>query len=154
MVKDRLNNDAEFKDIELQDDVIKLLVKVWEMSHSTLGMQEPNVALVAVLKRLTNLTQPRQKHDTISSYYQRFQSQAAILQAQWGAFYPSKLAGDQSEEAITKAQEAFLAAIFVANADNHRFRTLKERLNNEYLSCTNNYPTTLTQAVDLLTYNQ
>jgi hypothetical protein len=44
-------------------------------------MQEPNVALVAVLKRLTNLTQ--QKHDTISSYYQRFQFQAAILQAQW-----------------------------------------------------------------------
>jgi hypothetical protein len=30
-------------------------------------MQEPNVALVAVLKRLTNLTQ--QKHDTITNYY-------------------------------------------------------------------------------------
>jgi hypothetical protein len=104
--------------------MIKLLEKLREMSHSTLGMQEPNVALVAVLKRLTNLTQ--QKHDTISNYYQRFQSQAAVLIAQWGAFYPSKLVGTKSstEYIIAKAQEAFLAAIFVANADNNRFRTL------------------------------
>jgi hypothetical protein len=152
MVKDRLNNDAEFKDIELEDDVIKLLVKLREMSHSTLGTQEPNMALVTVLKRLTNLTQ--QKHDTISTYYQRFQSQAAVLIAQWGAFYPSKLAGTQSKEAIEAAQEAFFTAIFVANADNNRFRALKECLNNEYLSRTNNYPTTLAQAVELLTYNQ
>jgi hypothetical protein len=76
------------------------------MSHSTLRMQEPNVALVAVLKRLTNLTQ--QKHDTISTYYQQFQSQATVLEAQWGAFYPSKLAGNQSKEEIAKAQESFL----------------------------------------------
>jgi hypothetical protein len=42
----------------------------------------------------------------------------------------------------------------MANANNVRFRTLKERLNNEYLSGSNNYPSTLDQAVNLLTYNQ
>jgi hypothetical protein len=69
--------------------VIKRLENLREMWHSTMGMQEPSVALVAVLKRLTNLTQ--QMHDMISTYYQQFQSHAAVLIAQWGAFYPSRL---------------------------------------------------------------
>jgi hypothetical protein len=55
---------------------------------------------------------------------------------------------------FTDAQEAIKTAIHVYHSDNLRFRSLKERLNNKYLSGKNNYPSTLEQAVNLLTYNQ
>jgi hypothetical protein len=103
-----------------------------------------------MLRRL--LTMQQRKSDGIQTYYLRFKSQAAVLQAQWGKFYPPNLA--EKEDQIDEASEAILTAIFVANSDNLRFRSLKERLNNEYLSGKNNYPSTLEQAVNLLTYNQ
>jgi hypothetical protein len=134
----------------MDSDVISVLKFLQDMAYSTLGHQEPNWSLVTVLRRL--LTMQQRQGDTIQTYYLRFKSQAAVLQAQWGKFYPPNLA--QKEEHIDDASEAILTAIFMANADNVRFRTLKERLNNEYLSGNNNYPSTLEQAVNLLTYNQ
>jgi hypothetical protein len=155
MVKDRLAKNKTFPKVEMDSDVIGLIKMLQEMAFSTLGHQEPNWAMVTVLRRLLNLQQ--HKHDTIQNYYLRFKSQATVLEAQWGIFYPPRLV-DSLEEVIendkTDAQEAILTAIFVSNSDNGRFRSLKERLNNEYLSGTDNYPKTLEQAVNLLTYNQ
>ena len=150
MVKDRLAKNQGFKKVEMDSDVMEVLKMLQEMAYSTLGHQEPNWSLVTVLRRL--LTMQQRQGDTIQTYYLRFKSQAAVLQAQWGKFYPPNLA--KNEDQIDFASEAILTAIFLANSDNVRFRTLKERLNNEYLSGKNNYPTTLEQAVNLLTYNQ
>jgi hypothetical protein len=124
MVKDRLAKNSAFAKVEMDSDVIAL-----------------------------------NKHDTIQNYYLRFKSQANVLEAQWGSFFPpnmvdSDLQDDELEDRKKEAQEAILTAIFVSNADNGRFRALKDRLNNDYLSGNNNYPTSLEQAVNLLTYNQ
>jgi hypothetical protein len=157
MVKDRLAKNKAFPKVEMDSDVVGLIKMLQEMAFSTLGHQEPNWAMVTVLRRLLTLQQ--HKHDTIQNYYLRFKSQATVLEAQWGIFYPPNLVDteqedDESENHKKDAQEAILTAIFVSNSDNGRFRSLKERLNNEYLSGTDNYPKTLEQAVNLLTYNQ
>jgi hypothetical protein len=157
MVKDRLAKNSAFAKVEMDSDVIALIKMLQEMAFSTLGHQEPNWAMVTVLRRLLNLQQ--YKHDTIQNYYLRFKSQANVLEAQWGSFFPpnmvdSDLQDDELEDRKKEAQEAILTAIFVSNADNGRFRALKDRLNNDYLSGNNNYPTSLEQAVNLLTYNQ
>ena len=153
MVQDRLNNDPEFVDVEVDSDVVKLLKMLHVMSHSTMGKQEPNWALVAVLRRL--LTMQQHKHDPINTYYLRFKSQAAVVQIQWGSFYPPRLVENSTAQEIAAASEAIiLTSIFLANADNNRFRSLKERLNNDFLGGKDNYPKTLDKAVDHLTYNQ
>jgi hypothetical protein len=152
MVQDRLNADPAFAQVEMDSDVVKLLKMLHAMSHSTMGKQEPNWALVTVLRRL--LTMQQQKHDTVNNYYLRFKSNAAVLQAQWGAFYPPHMVSSTDEDVIAKASEAIITSIFLANSDNSRFRSLKERLNNDFLGGKDNYPKTLDKAVDLLTYNQ
>jgi hypothetical protein len=58
------------------------------------------------------------------------------------------------EDAIEEAQEAFLTAIFMYNADKSKFRGLQEQLNNDYLAGTDKYPKTLSAVTNLLTYNQ
>jgi hypothetical protein len=66
----------------------------------------------------------------------------------------AKLLAKAREDAINEAQEAFLTAIFLYNADKSRFRGLQERLNNDYLAGSDKYPKTLAAATNLLTYNQ
>jgi hypothetical protein len=55
------------------------------------------------------------------------------------------------EDTINEAQEAFITAIFLYNADKSRFRGLQEQLNNDYLAGSNKYPKTLAAATNLLT---
>jgi hypothetical protein len=66
----------------------------------------------------------------------------------------AKMLEKAREDAINEAQEAFLTAIFLYNADKSRFHGLQERLNNDYLAGSNKYPKTLSAATNLLTYNQ
>jgi hypothetical protein len=101
------------------------------MSHSTMGKQEPNWALVAVLRRL--LTMQQHKHDPINTYYLRFKSQATFVQIQWGAFYPPRLAENNTAQEIAATSEAIITSIFLVNADSNRFRSPKESLNNDFL---------------------
>jgi hypothetical protein len=50
MVQDHLTNDSAFTQVEMDSDVVKLLKMLHAMLHSTMGKQEPNWALVAVLR--------------------------------------------------------------------------------------------------------
>jgi hypothetical protein len=66
----------------------------------------------------------------------------------------ARLIEKASEDAIEEAQEAFLTAILMYNADKSRIPGLQEQLNNNYLAGTDKYPKTLSAATNLLTYNQ
>lgn len=152
IVKDCLENHTKFREVEMTCDVIGLVELLEEMSHSTMDTQEPYWALVNVQKKLLGLHQHR--NEPVANYYVQFKSVANVLQAQWGMFYPPRMVESDSAEEIQKANAATLAAIFMANADQSKYRSLKDRLNNDFLAGKDNYPKTLDQAVNLLTYNQ
>jgi hypothetical protein len=150
--KSRLATDPNFKKIEMEDDVAGLLELIERITHTSAGAQEPFWAMQEVLRRFMAINQG--KRQTIERYQRNFMIQANVIAGQWGLFYPPKLAKSDSDADKEAAHQAFLARIFLAGADNHRFRGLKEDLNNQYLSKKDNYPATVQEAATLLTFYQ
>jgi hypothetical protein len=149
-VKDALYRDSKFADIAKNNDVIALLRKLRELSHDCSDSQEPVWSSVLVLRRL--LLCHQQPKDTVMLYTQRFKSLAKVVESQWGAFYPIKLCNSTKADDIAKFKEKTLVMIYLHNACNQRYASLKESLNNNYISGKNNYPETL-DAADILLSN-
>ena len=87
-------------------------------------------------------------------YTQRFKSLAKVVVAQWGPFYPTKLAKSTSDDDIAACSEQTLVMFYLENADKKRFGSLMDNLMNQYISGNDSYPTTLVQAENLLTNYQ
>jgi len=149
-VKDALYRDPEYPDIAKKNDVIKLLAKLRKMSHECAEAQDPTWSAVLVLRRLLSCQQ--QPKDSVMIYTQRFKSLAKVVEAQWGEFYPTKLFPSTKKDDKAKASEKTLVMIYLHNADNTRYGSLKESLNNSYISGKDLYPSTL-EAADLLLTN-
>jgi hypothetical protein len=71
-----------------------------------------------------------------------------VLTGHWGEFYPSKLV----KNGLTKeqAQDRFFARILLMGYDKGRFGTLLDKLNNNYIGGTDQYPKTLEGTLRLL----
>ena len=79
----------------------------------------------------------------MDNYFKRFWATVEVIEAQWGKFYPEKLATSGSKSATDKARDKTIAMIFLAGADKRRHGKLQEDLNNSYLAGTNDYPESL-----------
>jgi cell wall assembly regulator SMI1 len=108
MVQACLDINSESKQIEMDSDVVKLLQKLHEMSHSTMGKHEPNWALVTVLRQL--FTMQQQKHDTVNNYYLKISSSSQMLQSfkpsGVPSIHPNWIPLSMHAEEIARASEA------------------------------------------------
>jgi hypothetical protein len=57
VVKSKLENDEEFEQLELKDDVVGLLEMLKQMAFSTAGVQEPFWTMQMLLRRMTAINQ-------------------------------------------------------------------------------------------------
>ena len=101
-----------------------------------------------------------------ANYYKRFNATTAVIEKQWGFFFPDKLAArsvlpaEEGQEATSsdddkkEARDAILSMIFLAGADKKRFGKLTEELNNSYLAQKDNYPRMLESMLTLLSHYQ
>ena len=150
-VKDALYRDPEYADIAVKNDVVKLLEKLRKLSHDCAEAQDPVWSAVLVLRRLLSC---QQQQDSVMQYTQRFKSLAKVVEAQWGSFYPVKLAASNKADDIAKCSEKTLVMIYLHNACNKRYASLKESLINNYIHGSNQYPSTLEAADNLLSNYQ
>lgn len=148
VVKTRLEQDEDFREIEERSDVVSLLGKLKEMAFGTGGVQEPMWALQTVTRRLAAINQGQT--ESLSHYYKRFKDIVEVVEAQWGEYYPSKLVDNTVGDDKAKVRKKYLACVFLAGADKSRYGKVTEDLNNRYLSGTNLYPASVEDALNLL----
>jgi Zinc knuckle len=150
VVKSKLENDEDFEQLELNDDVVGLLKMLKQMAFSTAGIQEPFWTLQTLLRRLTAINQG--PNESVANYYRRTNTNIEVMESQWGMFHPTKgLTGDDNKK---KARDKLLAMIFLAGADKKRYGRLLEDLNNAYLAKKDNYPESMESTLTLLTHYQ
>jgi len=152
VLKSKLEDDTTFKQLQIEDDVIGFLDKLKSWTFSTSGSQHPVWCLQRSIRRMVATNQGQ--NESVTHYYNRFMALAEVTEAQWGKFYPPKLALNDSEYEKEQARQQFLALLFLDGADKDRYQELKMELNNSYLAKKDNYPATLDDALKMLTHYQ
>jgi len=147
-VKNKLVNNVGFEALEDSDDVVGLLKMLKEMAFSTSRVQHPCWTLHDVLRRLTAINQG--PSESVSNHHKRFLAATKVVEAQWGQFYPVKLTTGSGSVDKKTARVNVLSMIFLAGADKKRHGVMLEELNNSYLAKKDNYPTSVEDAVMLL----
>ena len=151
-VKEELKKHQEYPSLKQKSDVIGLLALLEKMSHLNSESVHPFWAGQKVVRKFISCHQ--QPGEPVLQYTQRFKSLAKVVVAQWGPFYPTKLAKSTSDDDIAACSEQTLVMFYLENADKKRFGSLMDNLMNQYISGNDSYPTTLVQAENLLTNYQ
>jgi len=152
VLQSKLENDTEFQDLERDDDVTGFLAKLRNMAFTTDSTQNPYWTMAHVVTRFAGFNQGTK--ESVVNYYNRFMAMTEVVEAQWGDFFPPKMAPNDTDQEKKEAREQLLSMIFLKGADNTRFGRLKEELNNAYLAKKDNYPKTPEAAWETLTHYQ
>ena len=173
-VKSKLDDDPEFDKLEQDDDVVGLLAKLKQMAFQSTGAEHPVWTQQNKLRRLTAINQG--PNEQTANYHKRLEATAEVIEEQWGPLCPHKvkvdledlLEGDDTtiekvelqaklealKEAHNKARDELLAMIMMAGADKKRYGKLLEDYHNAYLAGKDQYPKTLSAALNLLSTYQ
>ena len=149
-VKGWLEQGRGLAKLEADRDVVGLLNLLETMAFSNGGDQDPFLTLVNSLKKLANIQQGPKEHS--AKYYNRLKVASDVLIRQWGDFFPSTLVTNSLPKEAVK--DRLLARIFLAGADQKRFGSLLEDLNNSYIGGNDKYPKTLEDTQKLLSSYQ
>jgi len=151
-VKNKLVNNVGFETLEDNDDVVGPLKMLKEMAFSTSGVQHPCWTLQNVLRHLTAIN--KGPSESVPNYHKRFLTAAEVIEAQWGQFCPVKLTTGAGLVNKKTAHDNVLSMIFLAGADKKRCGVMLEELNNSHLAKKDNHPTSVEDAVMLLSHCQ
>ena len=152
-VKMKLESDPDLEELEENSDVKGLLKKLMEMAFSSGGVQHLYWTAQQAVRRLVSVNQG--PNETVANYKKRILTHVQDVEAQFGLWYPNKLATSTTDKDIEAARQQFLAMQMIAGADPRRYGGLKDDLNNQYLSKKKDaYPPDLDSATDLLTHYQ
>jgi len=151
-VKNKLVNNVGFETLEDSDDVVGLLKMLKEMAFSTSGVQHLCWTLQNVLRHLTAINQG--PSELVSNCHKRFLAATEVIEAQWGQFYPLKLTTGTGSTDKKTARDNVLSMIFLTGADKKRHGVMLEELNNSHLAKKDNCPTSVEDAVVLLSHHQ
>jgi hypothetical protein len=152
-VKNRLENSADFDTMEDKDDVIALVSKLEDMAYSVTGDENAYWTLQRSLRRLAGVQQGN-NGDSLIKYMERFMCYTKAVESFTGPLVPTKIDADNTSISDDSKRDKLLAALFLGGADQLRFKPLKASLHNAFIEGSDNYPTTVSKAVELLTnYN-
>jgi hypothetical protein len=151
-VKACLLDDSEFATWKKDSNVIGLLGKLRDMAFSTEDVEQKFMALLRIEKKLMLINQGPTERP--SSYIKRVKIIVQVLEAHKGPINVNKLADSTSDKDKKAAREAYISMIALAGADKARYGTLLDKLSNDYLAKTDNYPATLDATLNLLSCYQ
>ena len=147
-----------YEDMETEQDGIALLVAIQDTSYN---YQSQKYRIESVNEALYRLMTLRQNNLSPQQYHEQFTNMLAVYLHCGGTNQPHKgcldyVADKNNWGNITDAQRTSVfemqwANWFILHADRHRYGGLITNLQNDYLTGTDNYPKTITDAYSRLT---
>jgi hypothetical protein len=134
--------------IEANDDVIKLLNGLKELTFKTHEVQYRYWMICQIVRRV--LTMRQQDNEPLTEYYKRFTSCVDVAESQWGTLVPAPAAMNENKEKTSRYK--YLTCVFLAGVDTKKCGRLKTKLNNAYVAGQNNYPKMVESAVTMLSH--
>jgi hypothetical protein len=148
-MKNKVESLKGYDSIEVNDDVIKLLNGLKELTFKTHEVQYGYWTICQTVRRV--LTMRQQDNEPLAEYYKRFTSCVDVAESQWETLVLTAAAKDETDEKTSR--DKFTTCIFLAGGvDAKKYGRLKTELNNAYVAGQNNYPKTVESAVTMLSH--
>jgi hypothetical protein len=147
-MKNKMESLKGYDSIEANDDVIKLLSSLEELTFKTHEVQYGYWTICQTVRRV--LTMRQQDNKPLAEYYKRFTSCVDVAESQWGTLVLTAAATNETNEKTSR--DKFIACVFLAGVDTKKYGRLKTELNNAYVAGQNKYPKTVESAVTMLSH--
>jgi hypothetical protein len=147
-MKDKVESLQGYDSIEANDDIIKLLNGLKELTFKTHEVQYGYCTICQTVRRV--LTMRQQDKEPSAEYYKRFTSCVDVAESQWGTLVPTAAATNEMNEKMSRNK--FITCVFLAGVDTKKYGRLKTELNIAYVAGQNNYPKTVESAVTMLSH--
>jgi hypothetical protein len=141
-MKNKVESLQAYDSIEANDDVIKLLNDLKELTFKTHEVQYGYWTICQTVRKV--LTMRQQDNETLAEYYKRFASCVDMAEPQWGTLVRTAAATNEMDEKTSSNK--FITCVFLAGVDTKKYGRLKTELNNAYVAGQNNYPKTLLES--------
>ena len=156
-MQQRLEEHPDFA-TEIKNKPIGLLEVIKQLQHSPMRARHPLIPMVDAWMRFSNMKQ--YENEDLHGYTTRFKQYRDVLKAQigtrfldaWTENLPVCQGKTPTEQESYKeaAFEAFCAYMFLRNADQAKYGSRLQDLQNQFAVGTDQYPATLTSAIDIL----
>ena len=156
-MQQRIEEHPDF-DTTIEDDPIALLEVIKQLQHSPMRTRHPMIPMVDAWTRFNNMKQ--YENEDLHGYVTRFKQYRDVLKAQigtrfldaWTENLPEYQAKTPDEQDAYKetAFEAYCAYMFLRNADQAKYGSRLQDLQNQFAVGTDQYPTRLTSAINIL----
>jgi predicted secreted protein len=147
-MKNKVESLQGYDSIEANDDVIKLLNGLKELTFKIHEVQYGYWTICQIVRRV--LTMRQQDNKPLAEYYKRFTSCVDVAESQWGTLVPVAAATNETNEKTSR--DKVITCIFLAEVDTKKYGRLKTKWNNAYVAGQNNYPKTVESAVTMLSH--
>jgi hypothetical protein len=147
-MKNKVESLQGYDSIEANDDVIKLLNGLKELTFKIHAVQYGYWTICQTVRRV--LTMRQQDNELLAEYYKRFALCVNVAESQWGTLVPLAAATNETDEKTSR--DKFITCVFLAGVDTKKYGRLKTELNNAYVAGQNNYPKTVESAVAMLSH--
>jgi hypothetical protein len=147
-MKNKVESLQGYNSIEANDDVIKLLNGLKEVTFKMHKVQYGCWTICQTVRRV--LTMKQQDNEPLAEYYKRFTSCVDVAESQWGTLVPAAAATNETNKKTSR--DKFITCMFLAGVDTKKYERLKTELNNAYVVGQNNYPRTVESSVTMLSH--
>jgi hypothetical protein len=147
-MKNKVESLQGYDLIEANDDVVKVLNGIKELTFKTHEVQYGYWAICQTVRRV--LTMRQQDNEPLAEYYKRSTSGVDVAESQWGILVPAAAAANETNEKTPR--DKFITYVFLAGVDTKKYGRLKTELSNAYVAGQNNYPKTVESAVTMLSH--
>jgi hypothetical protein len=157
-VKNKLESTTGYEVAKMDDDCFWLFKSLKNICHKFEHTENRFVALVNAKAAIFNCRQGQTQ--TTPDYYETFKELVSILESYGGQLHDPDTAAPEStedlfatltpEERDTYMRDRYYAALYLRNADSNRYDALKTELSHDFGKGRNEYPTTITEAHQLL----
>jgi hypothetical protein len=148
-VKNKVESLQGYNLIEANDDVIKLLNSLKELTFKTLEVQYGYYWTICQTVRRV-LTMRQQDNEPLAEYNKRFASRVDVAESQWGSLVLTAASTNERNEKTTR--DKFITCALLAGVDTNKYGSLKTKLNNAYVAGQNNSPKTVESAATMLSH--
>jgi hypothetical protein len=170
-MRDRIEEQADFE-TKIQNNPIALLEVIKTLTHNPVRAVYPLKLMTEALKRFVMTKQ--ESGESLADWGKRFQQLRDVLKSQLKTCMidgfcenltdyteimdDSNLSGAEKthlcEQLREKQFEAWMAYMFISNSDHDKYGSLKKKLSEQFALGTDQYPKTLSAAVDALSSHQ
>jgi hypothetical protein len=112
-MKNKVESLQGYDLIEANDDVIKLLNSLKELTFKTHYVQYGYWTICQTVRKV--LTMRQQDNEPLAEYYKRFTSCVDVAESQWGTLVPTTAATNETDEKTSR--DKFITYIFLAGVD-------------------------------------